>query len=136
MKKIYKVIRTLGVTTRYKGYYFLADAVTCVMRTPEMPLRVTKDIYPMLAAKFKSKPTNIEHDIRTVINICYTTNREKLEEIFGRELNFRPSNSEFIDIMAFYLMRLEEEEEAKKIAEKAPEKTSESQSEELENERP
>ena len=30
-------------------------------------MKITKDIYPKLAKKFKSKPSNIEHDIRTIV---------------------------------------------------------------------
>ena len=94
MKEVYGTIRKLGATSKYKGYYFVAEA---------RPMKITKDIYPRLAKKFKSKPSNIEHDIRTIVNVCWENHRERLEQIAGYPLEYRPTNSEFVDMIAFYL---------------------------------
>lgn len=111
MHEVYKVIRRLGVTSKYKGYYFLAEAVKMCMEMQENPIRITKDIYPRLAKKFKSTPMNVEHDIRTIINVCWNTNRETLNDIAGYSLNYKPTNSEFVDILAYYLLQLTVTEE-------------------------
>ena len=79
------------------------------MTYQEKPLRITKDIYPNLAKKNKSTPTNVEHDIRTLVNVCWEGNRKFLEEIAGYSLNYKPTNSEFIDMLAYYLREIEEE---------------------------
>ena len=70
MRKVYRLIRQLGMTSKYKGYYYVAEAVMMSMELQDYPIKITKDIYPHLAKKFKSTPVNIEHDIRTVINVC------------------------------------------------------------------
>ena len=70
MRKVYRLIRQLGMTSKYKGYYYVAEAVMMSMELQDYPIKITKDIYPYLAKKFKSTPVNIEHDIRTVINVC------------------------------------------------------------------
>ena len=67
MRKVYRLIRQLGMTSKYKGYYYVAEAVMMSMELQDYPIKITKDIYPYLAKKFKSTPVNIEHDIRTVI---------------------------------------------------------------------
>ena len=103
MKGVYGVIRRLGVTSKYKGYYYLAEAVNMVMAQKDEHMRITKDIYPGLARKFKSTPSNIERDIRTVINTCWETNKSGLDKIAGYPLKFKPTNSEFIDMIAYYL---------------------------------
>ena len=103
MRKVYGLIRTLGATSKYKGYYFVAEAVKLSMGFAEKPVRITKDVYPCLARKFKSTPVNVEHDIRTVINICWENNREKIQEIAGYTLEYKPTNSEFVDMLAYYL---------------------------------
>ena len=95
MKEVYGTIRKLGATSKYKGYYFVAEAIRMTMEFQERPMKITKDIYPRLAKKFKSKPSNIEHDIRTIVNVCWENHRERLEH--------RPTNSEFVDMIAFYL---------------------------------
>lgn len=103
MKEVYGIIRKLGITSKYKGYYFLVEAVNMVMEQKDDQIRVTKDIYPELARKFKATPSNIEHDIRTVVNVCWKMNKSGLDKIAGYPLKFKPTNSEFIDMVAYYL---------------------------------
>ena len=103
MKEVYGIIRKLGLTSKYKGYYYLAEAVNMVMEQKEEQMRITKDIYPGLSKKFKSTPSNIEHDLRTVINVCWKTNKDSLDKIAGYTLKYKPTNSEFIDMLAYYL---------------------------------
>ena len=66
-------------------------------------MKIKKEIYPRLEKKFKSKLSNIEHDIRTIVNVCWENHRERLEQIAGYPLEYRPTNSEFVDMIAFYL---------------------------------
>ena len=103
MKEVYGTIRKLGATSKYKGYYFVAEAIRMAMEFKDRPMKITKDIYPFLAKKFKSKPSNIEHDIRTIVNVCWENRRDVLEKIAGYPLEYRPTNSEFVDMIAFYL---------------------------------
>ena len=103
MREVYRLIRKLGANSKYKGYYFVAEAVKISMESQEKPMKITKDIYPCLAKKFKSTSMNVEHDIRTIVNVCWMTNREALEEIAGYTLNYKPTNSEFVDMLAYYL---------------------------------
>ena len=110
MREIYRLIRQLGVTSKYKGYYFLAEAVKLCVEMQGRPIKITKDIYPTLARKFKSTPVNIEHNIRTVLNLCWSSGKETLNAIAGYSLRYKPTNSEFIDILAYYLSQAESEE--------------------------
>ena len=110
MREIYCLIRQLGVTSKYKGYYFLAEAVKLSVEMQGRPIKITKDIYPTLARKFKSTPVNIEHNIRTVLNLCWSSGKETLNAIAGYSLRYKPTNSEFIDILAYYLSQAESEE--------------------------
>lgn len=105
MREVYGLIRRLGATSKYKGYYFVAEAVKVSMEIQERPMKITKDVYPILAKKFKSTPSNIEHNIRTLVNICWITHRDVMEEIAGYTLEYRPTNSEFVDILAYYLYK-------------------------------
>lgn len=108
MKEVYRLIRRLGATSKYKGYYFVAEAVKISMELQEHPIKITKDIYPYLAKKYKSTPMNVEHDIRTVINVCWTANKHYLDRIAGYPLSYKPTNSEFVDMLAYYLSQNEE----------------------------
>ena len=41
MRKVYGLIRPLGATSKYKGYYFVAEAVKLSMGFAEKPVRIT-----------------------------------------------------------------------------------------------
>ena len=57
MRKVYRLIRQLGVTSKYKGYYYVAEAVRMFNgNSGYIPIKITKDIYPSLAKQFKSTP--------------------------------------------------------------------------------
>ena len=107
MKEVYRLIRRLGATSKYKGYYYVAEAIKISMESQEQPIKITKDIYPYLAKKFKSTPMNVENDIRTVINVCWTANKSYLDSIAGYPLVYKPTNSEFVDMLAYYLTQNE-----------------------------
>lgn len=115
MKLIYGTIRKLGVTSNYKGYFYLADAIKLAMNSPNKPIRITKDIYPYLAMKYKTTTMNIEHNIRTVISLCWETNQEGIAEIASCPVCRKPTNSEFIDMLAYYLLTTHEREYTWKV---------------------
>ena len=106
MQKIYGTIRKLGAISTYRGFPFLADAIYAKMYQQGRPLKVTKDIYPYLAKKYETTAMNVEHSIRIVINACWTKNKDGFEEIAGYPLNHKPTNSEFIDMVSYYLSEL------------------------------
>ena len=68
---IKRILGCLGVTSKYKGYFFVTDAIGLAMNYQDKPIMITKDMYPYLASKYKTKPMNIEHNIRTVVNVCW-----------------------------------------------------------------
>ena len=79
MQKVYGLIRRLGISKKYKGYQYLADAVILVMEMEEGPVKVTKDIYPVLARRYHVTPEAIEQNIRTVVGQCWGRNRSMIE---------------------------------------------------------
>ena len=103
MTEVYGIIRKLGATSKYKGYYYVADAVEMAQGIHERPVKVTKDIYPIIAIKYKSTPSNVEHNIRTLVNLCWMNHKDTLQEIAGCTMSDKPTNSEFIDILVYYL---------------------------------
>ena len=103
MKYANEIIRKLGVTSKYKGYFFVTDAIGLAMNYQDKPIMITKDMYPYLASKYKTKPMNIEHNIRTVVNVCWEKNKKGMEEIAGYPLTEKPTNSEIVDMVAYYL---------------------------------
>lgn len=107
MKRIYRIIRSMGVTSKYNGYYFMAEAALLAAAQTDFPIRITKDIYPVLARKYNVTPENVERGIRTVIAICWDCNRPKMEHIAGCPLYCKPTNGDFVDMLAYYLLQEE-----------------------------
>ena len=44
-----------------------------------------------------------------MVNVCWEGNKKMLDEIAGYPLEYKPTNSEFIDMLAYYLREIEEE---------------------------
>ena len=97
-----KIIRQFGITSKYKGYRYLLDAIHIAAENYDECLKVTKDIYPVIAHKYGVTKVSVERDIRTVIEKCWDNNKAYLQELSGCKLSRCPSNSEFIDIIAQY----------------------------------
>ena len=45
---------------------------------------------------------------KSLVNVCWEGNRRLLDEIAGYQLEDKPTNSEFIDMLAYYLREMEE----------------------------
>ncbi|MBQ0001795.1 MAG: sporulation initiation factor Spo0A C-terminal domain-containing protein [Clostridiales bacterium] len=103
MEEIYQIIRHLGVTDKYKGYHYTAEAVLLALRLKDTSMRVTKDIYPRLAASHKVTANSIEHAIRTIVDVAWNKSRRSLEEIAGKPLAYKPPNAEFIAMLTYYI---------------------------------
>ena len=42
MRKVYRLIRQLGMTSKYKGYYYVAEAVMMSMELQDYPIKITR----------------------------------------------------------------------------------------------
>lgn len=102
-KEIAAVVRQLGVTSRYKGYFYLIGAIEMTGGSEHLGYRITKDVYPLLARRYSTTVTSVEHDIRTIVRYCWRKQRNVLDHMAGYTLTEQPSNREFIDILGYYL---------------------------------
>lgn len=98
------LIRSFRITTKYKGYFITIEAIQYAVDNYGDFIRITKDIYPILAKKHNMKITAVERNIRTVVIACWNNNKILLESIMGCKLTTYPSNSEFVYSMAYYLV--------------------------------
>lgn len=110
-KMVYDMVRELGITSRYKGYHCIAKAalmyVDIVYRNQDTIL-ITKDVYPAVASKMKDlTPSMVERNIRLAVNVCWKTNRKALEELANMALDHKPTNSEFLDLLAYNIYMAE-----------------------------
>ena len=109
MLRIERLMSDIGITTNYKGYNYLTDALQICLKSEMGRLKVTKDIYPQVATKHGATSFRVEQNIRFAKEHSYSTRKDRLEEIAGFSLEKVPSNSEFLAMLTEHLKKTGEE---------------------------
>ena len=102
---ICKLLCQLELTPNYKGFYQMAYAVQLVMEDPQKLLAVTKQLYPEIAEYCSTTSAAVERNIRTAVNVIWSKERWKLEEMARYPLRKKPSASQVISIFVSELVR-------------------------------
>lgn len=102
-QEVERALRRLHINGTLLGLKYLIHAITETVLDPSRTYLITKDLYREIARKYKTAPLRVERDIRTAICICWKNAREELDQMVGRHLVKRPTNKEFVDLVAFYI---------------------------------
>ena len=98
------IIHEIGVPAHIKGYQYLRDAISMVVRDREMMEAVTKILYPEIAKKNYTSSSRVERAIRHAIEVAWGRGSlEVIDELFGYTISTgkgKPTNSEFIALIA------------------------------------
>ena len=101
---ITKMLHELGIPAHIKGYQYLRDAITMVVKDREMMEAVTKILYPEIAKKNLTSSSRVERAIRHAIEVAWGRGSlEVIDELFGYTISTgkgKPTNSEFIALIA------------------------------------
>ena len=97
--------RLFGITRCYKGFLHTAYAIQLAVEDEDRLEAVTKEIYMETAFHFNCTWTAVERNIRTTVARAWKINRPLLAEIAGYPLTCTPTASEFIEILASYILR-------------------------------
>jgi two-component system response regulator (stage 0 sporulation protein A) len=102
--EVTNIIHEVGIPAHIKGYMYLRDAILMVTNRIELLGAITKELYPMIAAKYKTTPSRVERAIRHAIEVAWNRgNVETINSLFGYTINLdrgKPTNSEFIAMVA------------------------------------
>ena len=108
MTELQSLLRTLGITANLRGFRYLKRATELAIEDPDCLLNIGKLIYNTVAQEFETTPKCVERNIRTAIDSCWLHgNRKLLCQIAGYELQEKPTNSQFIDIISAYLISIQ-----------------------------
>lgn len=100
-----KVLRQLGVNGSYAGFHYTVYGIVENIKNPELIVYICKGLYAEIATQFHVNVGNVERNIRTVVSTIWEYgDREFLNEIFGKELNNKPKNTVFIDVLSEYIL--------------------------------
>ena len=101
---ITKMLHELGIPAHIKGYQYLRDAISMVVRDREMMEAVTKILYPEIAKKNYTSSSRVERAIRHAIEVAWGRGSlEVIDELFGYTISTgkgNPTNTEFIALIA------------------------------------
>lgn len=101
---ITKMLHELGIPAHIKGYQYLRDAISMVVRDREMMEAVTKILYPEIAKKNYTSSSRVDRAIRHAIEVAWGRGSlEVIDELFGYTISTgkgKPTNSEFIALIA------------------------------------
>lgn len=102
---VYKIIRYFHINSKYKGYPLIVDAINFYIENYGNSIKITKDIYPLLSKKYSIPLSCVERNIRTVVETCWNNDKQAVEAILGYRTAKCPSNSEFIDAIAYQIAK-------------------------------
>lgn len=102
-KDMMDLLRRLGITRNFKGYYYLADALRLVLEDSNRLLLVTKSVYPEVAKRHGTSAACVERDIRTAAHQAWRQNQDFVSELARRELRQAPTASQLLSYMLSYL---------------------------------
>lgn len=102
-KEIKKLVNSLGIGSRYKGYHYLVTAIKLCANNEDLLLSVSKLLYPEVARLYSTHPKNVERNLRTVVSISWGLKKDMLCGIASYELLYCPTVSEYLDILSFHL---------------------------------
>lgn len=111
-EKVTAVFLVAGIPAHIKGYHYLREGIRMVYRDPRLINRITKELYPGIAAKFNTSASKVERAIRHAIEVAWTRGKiENLNSLFGYNIygkNDKPTNGEFIALVADKLLMEEQ----------------------------
>jgi hypothetical protein len=97
-----KLIISLGIPTKLKGYAQLREAILLIAKNRDQS--ITKELYPAVAAICGDTGKNIERSIRTAIEKGWLRRDDRIWQMYfppGPDgIISRPSNAEFISRLA------------------------------------
>ena len=103
-ERIANLFLTVGIPAHIKGYQFLREAVRMVIENPELMSRITKELYPGIAARFDTTASKVERAIRHAIEVAWNRGRvDTLNRVLGCRVctpEDKPTNGEFIAMLA------------------------------------
>lgn len=97
------VLRSLHIPGTLKGLPYLTHAIAATVQNPHRTALITKDLYHEIARVYNTTPSGVDRAMRWAIRMSWETSRNELCQMAGYHLTQRPTNREFIDLVAFYI---------------------------------
>ncbi len=102
--KVINLMNSLAIKPNLKGYDYIKHIMTkCAVDSKYHHKSMTKIIYPECAKEFETTPSRVERAIRHALERSFQDVPERYFQIFRRDLDEQPTNSEFISMMSQHI---------------------------------
>ena len=102
--QITNIMHEIGVPAHIKGYMYLREGINMLINNIDLLSAVTKELYPLVGAKFNTTASRVERAMRHAIEVAWSRGQvETINKIFGytiRNEKGKPTNSEFMAMVA------------------------------------
>ncbi|CCY07627.1 sporulation transcription factor Spo0A [Coprobacillus sp. CAG:698] len=116
--EITTILHEIGVPAHIRGYLYIRESIKRVYYDIEILGSITKVLYPEVAMKYSTTASRVERAIRHAIEVAWIRgNVEAISDIFSYTISYhktKPTNSEFIAMIADRLRLIHKEELEKK----------------------
>lgn len=99
-QNIQQLLRHLGATENYAGFFPTVYAVQLSMDNPERLRLITKLVYLDVAWRYSTTWKVVERNMRTLISVIWRNNPLLLSELAGFHLDHKPNNASFLAIVS------------------------------------
>lgn len=103
-RRIFGVLKDLGVPAHLDGYNYLRSAITMAVEDKTIMESITGRLYPEIAKRYDTTPSRVERAIRHAIEVAWDRcDIDVLKQCFGNTISpsrGKPTNSEFISCVA------------------------------------
>jgi two-component system response regulator (stage 0 sporulation protein A) len=122
------ILHALGIPAHIMGYRYLRESVMLCIQNPMQFKRVTRTLYPHLAAQYQTTPASVERAMRHAVRSAWKSEGVAMQrsvfQYFALSKQKRPTNGELISPLAdgiqyYMLSMLEAEGEMKVFSEDA-----------------
>jgi len=104
------ILHRIGFPAHIRGFPYARKSIAIVMEDRGAIDAVTKLLYPCVARAYHTTPSCVERAIRHAIEVAWNRSMaETLHHVFGCFIERKPTNSEFIALIAEYLLRQSDE---------------------------
>ncbi|MDR0978814.1 MAG: sporulation initiation factor Spo0A C-terminal domain-containing protein [Lachnospiraceae bacterium] len=97
-KEITGIMHTFGIPANIKGFKYIRYAVCEAAKTPQLLIKITKNLYLVVATHHNTTWKRVERAIRTAIECVVPEERTLFAELFPSSIKTgkTPTNSEFL----------------------------------------
>ena len=107
-ERITSVFMSIGIHAHIKGYHFLRSGIILAVNDPSVINSITKRLYPAIAEEYDTSASKVERAIRHAIEVAWNSGKiANINSLFGIKVysaNEKPTNGEFIALLADKLL--------------------------------